>query len=228
MLVVEDDPQVASLVQAVLERADHEVVAAADGRDGLRAFFEQRPALVVLDVDLPGVDGWTVLERIRELSDTPVLMLTGHSGELDKVRAFKAGADQYLTKPFGTAELAARVEVLLRRTGGSRDVDPEVLDDGVVRIDFAARCVAILGEEVRLTPTEFRLLAALVRHPGQVLSRSQLQELVWGEAGLSSGDEVRVYIGYLRRKLGDAPIETVRGFGYRYAPDALRRAAQVR
>jgi DNA-binding response OmpR family regulator len=199
-----------------------------DGASALRVFYDERPALVVLDLDLGGPDGWTILERVRELSEIPLLILTSRSAELEKVQAFRAGADDYVTKPFGNAELLARVDALLRRTRRAADQAPPLHDDGVVRIDFAARAVEVLGEPVRLTPTEFRLLTALVRHPGQVLSRTQIQEEVWGGSGLTSGDEVRVYIGYLRRKLGDeCPIETVRGFGYRYDPEAVPRA-QVR
>ena len=225
ILAVEDDPQIAQLISAVLDRAGHRVIVATDAQEALRRFFADRPALVLMDLD---TCGWEVLERIRELSDTPVIILTALGGELDKVQAFNAGADHFVTKPVGTAELAARVAALLRRPRpGAEDV-AEVHDDGLVRIDFAGRSVSVAGRPLRLTPTEFRLLVALVRNPSHVLSRDQLLEMVWGNPGVGAGDEVRVYIGYLRRKLGevldDDPIETVRGFGYRWAP----RVAQVR
>jgi DNA-binding response OmpR family regulator len=228
VLVVDDHQDLCALVTAVLERSGHRVVCAGDGRTALRAFFELRPSLVILDVDLPEADGWIVLERIRELSDVPVLMLTGASGDLEKVRAFKLGADDYVTKPFSGLELDARVGALLRRARAGADA-PAVQDDGFVRIDWARRSVHVAGRAVSLTPLEFRLLATLVRHRGQVLGRAQLLQLVWGHDGGGSGDEVRVYIGYLRRKLltvlDQAPIETVRGFGYRYEPPALVAAA---
>jgi DNA-binding response OmpR family regulator len=226
ILVVDDHPDLCALVSAVLSRAGHRVVCAADGRAALRAFFELRPALVVLDLDLPEADGWLVLERIRELSDVPVLMLTGASGELEKVRAFRLGADDYVTKPFSGPELTGRVGALLRRARPADDPITAVLDDGLVHIDFTRRAVRVGGRDVRLTPLEFRLLSTLARHRGQVLSREQLMQLVWDDHdGVSSGDEVRVYIGYLRRKLltvlPGQPIETVRGFGYRYEPAAV-------
>jgi DNA-binding response OmpR family regulator len=228
VLVVDDHEDLCALVTAVLEREGHRTICAADGRTALRAFFELRPSLVILDVDLPEADGWIVLERIRELSDVPVLMLTGACGELEKVRAFKLGADQYVTKPFSGIELAARVGRLLRQRSHTIDA-PAVHDDGFVRIDHARRSVHVAGHAVHLTPLEFRLLTTLVRHRGQVLSRDQLLDLVWGHDGVGSGDEVRVYIGYVRRKLASvldhAPIETVRGFGYRYEPPALVAAA---
>ena len=222
VLLADPDVDGAAPVKALLERGGHDVLSAHDGESALRCFYDRRPALVVLDLDVSEPDGWTVLERVRELSEVPLLVLTERSGELEKVQALRAGADDYVTKPFGNAELAARVEALLRRSRRAADHAPPLHDDGVVRIDFAAREVEVLGRPVRLTPTEFRLLTALVKRPGEVATREQIQEEVWGESGLSAGDEVRVYIGYLRRKLGEeCPIETVRGFGYRYDPEAI-------
>ena len=149
-------------------------------------------------------------------------MLTAHGAELEKVRGLKAGADDYVTKPFGRQELLARVEALLRRTRPGTKTAETYADD-LLTIDFAQRAVFVDGRPVALTPTEFKLLAAFVRHPNQVLSRGQLLELVWNDARSASGDQVKLYVGYLRRKLGEAtdepyPIETVRGFGYRYRP----------
>jgi DNA-binding response OmpR family regulator len=198
------------------------VVEAVDGREALRALYAERPDIVILDVDMPGLDGWGALERIREVSDVPVLMVTGSGSELDKVRGLRAGADDYVTKPFGRQELLARVEALLRRAGASAPDVAEVQDDGLVRIDHARRAVEVDGREVALTPLEFRLLVAFVRHPHHVLSRDQLLDLVWGDAELGSSAQVKLYVSYLRRKLAAAthasPIETVRGFGYCYRP----------
>jgi DNA-binding response OmpR family regulator len=215
VLVVDDDADIRALVRALLERAGHGVREAADGREGLRALHAWRPDLVVLDATMPGLDGWTTLERIRELSDVPVLMLSARSTELDKVRGLKAGADDYVAKPFGRQELLARVEALLRRRGAPTEL-PEVYEDAAVRVDFEQRLVSVKGDEVALTPLEYRLLAAFVRHPNQVLSHEQLLTLAWGSED-ASRDQVKLYVGYLRRKLGlpDA-IESVRGFGYRY------------
>ena len=219
MLVVDDEADVRGVVREILERAGYAVAEAPDGRAALREFFASPADLVLLDVSMPGLDGWQTLERIRDLSEVPVLMLTGHGAELEKVRGLRAGADDYVTKPFGRQELLARVEALLRRR--ARGVEsPDRYADGLVEIDFARREVTTAGEPVALTPLEFRLLAAFVRHPNQVLSREQLLELVWGDTHATAPSEVKLYVSYLRRKLGatPSPIETVRGFGYRYRP----------
>lgn len=221
ILVVDDDPDIRSLLRELLERAGHEVFTAEDGRDALRSLYEKRPDLVVLDVAMPELDGWGTLERVRDLSDVPVLMLTARTGELEKVRGLRAGADDYVTKPFGRQELLARAEALLRRTAGRRPEAPETYGDDVVTVDFGQRQVTVAGAPVALTPLEFRLLAAFVLHPGQVLSHEQLIALVWGDEGAASRNQLKLYVGYLRRKLGAAAagrVETVRGFGYRYRP----------
>ena len=220
VLLIEDDADIALGVRTVLNRNGFEVRAAAEGRDGLRLFHSERPDIVVLDVGLPEMDGWTVLERIRELSEVPVLMLTSHGRESDKVRGLRAGADDYLTKPFGVAEFVARVQALLRRQRVA-DPLPEVFDDGSVRISFATHDVVVNGAHVELTPTEFRLLTALVRHRGQVLSPVKLLELAWSDPLGIGPDRVKYTVMRLRRKLGaetggDSAIEAVRGFGYRY------------
>jgi DNA-binding response OmpR family regulator len=223
VLIVEDDDDVRLMVRAAIERAGMEVVEARDGREGLRRFYETEPGVVVLDIRMPELDGWQVLERIRELSDTPILVLSANDSELDTVRGLREGADDYLTKPFGRQELIARIEALLRRAASDgRPV--EVLADGLLEIDLPQRRVTILDREVALTPTEFKLLTAFARSPDRVLSRDQLIAAVWGDAGARSPDQVKLYVGYVRRKLLNAagvnPIETVRGFGYRYVPEA--------
>jgi DNA-binding response OmpR family regulator len=222
ILVVDDDPDIRQLVAELLGRAGHEVEQAPDGRSGLRALHASSPDLVLLDVSMPDLDGWQTLERIRDLTDVPVIMLTARGQELERVRGLQGGADDYVTKPFGRQELIARVQALLRRSG-ARATRTETYADGVVTIDFAQRAVTYAGHDVSLTPLEFKLLSALVRHPRQVLSREQLLELVWGDSFGVSGDQVKLYVGYLRRKLDpqapdNVPIETVRGFGYRYRP----------
>jgi DNA-binding response OmpR family regulator len=223
VLIVEDDDDLRDLVRTVVEREGMATVEAADGREGLRQFYEHRPGLVILDIGLPELNGWQVLERLRELVDVPVLILTASAGELDMVRGLREGADDYVTKPFGRHELIARIEALLRRAGDSQ-VHDEVHADGLIEIDFAQRRATIRDRDLELTPTEFRLLAALARHPNQVLSHDQLLEMAWGGPANRSRQQVKLYIGYLRRKLLEAadedPIETVRGFGYKYRPDA--------
>jgi DNA-binding response OmpR family regulator len=220
ILVVDDDEVTCELVRGVLERAGYDVREAADGRAGLRELYAAPPDLVILDVEMPELDGWATLERIRDLSDVPVLMLTARETELERVRGLKGGADDYVIKPFGHQELAARVQALLRRAG-DRDGEPETYADARLEIDFARRAVRCREREVRLTPLEFRLLATFVRNPNQVLSRDQLLELVWGDSLGVSPEQVKLYVGYLRHKLDPeapdrTPIETVRGFGYMY------------
>jgi DNA-binding response OmpR family regulator len=221
VLVIDDDEDIRTLVVELLQRAGLEVDQAGDGRSGLRAFHQSPPDLVVLDVSMPDLDGWQTLERIRDLSDVPVMMVTARGAELERVRGLQAGADDYLVKPFGRQELVARVHALLRRARPAGDDRQESYADDRITIDFAQRSVSYDGREVTLTPLEFKLLAAFVRHPRQVLSRAQVLELVWGNAYGVSGDQVKLYVGYLRRKLDPeqpdrVPIETVRGFGYRY------------
>jgi DNA-binding response OmpR family regulator len=222
ILVVDDDADIRTLVSELLQRAGHGVIEAPDGESGLKLFYAQQPDLVLLDVSMPGLDGWEVLTRIRELSDVPVLMLTARAGELEKVRGLRGGADDYVTKPFGRQELLARVDAALRR--GRNDQQPEqTYADDFLTVDFAQRQVRAGGLDLTLTPLEFRLLGAFVRNQNQVLSHDQLLELVWGDARSADRDQVKLYVGYLRRKLGtgageESPIETVRGFGYRYRP----------
>ena len=219
ILVVDDDDDIRGLVRTLLERAGHDVSDASDGLDGLRELYAGSPDLVILDVAMPGLDGWATLERIREVSDVPVLMLTARDAELERVRGLKGGADDYVVKPFGRQELVARVDALLRRprSRGAQDT----YADARLSISFAQRAVRYDDREVALTRLEYRLLSAFVRHPNQVLTNEQLRELVWGDTTATSRDEVKLYVGYLRRKLdpaapGSTPIETVRGFGYRY------------
>jgi len=228
ILVIEDDDDVRGLVSQLLERADYEVESVDNGRDGLRALFERSADLVVLDVMLPGLDGWQVLGRIRELTDVAVLMLTARDTQAERVRGLRSGADDYVTKPFGQQEFLARVEALLRRSSASRlaaAVPQRMYSDGLVEIDFIEHRVLVRGEEVALTPLEFRLLAAFAQRPNQLLAHDEVLRLVWGDARGVSQHQVKLYVGYLRRKLGvgvddTGPIETVRGFGYRYRPSA--------
>ena len=224
ILVVDDEPDIRLLLRELLTRAGALVREAENGREGLREVYAWRPELVLLDVAMPELDGFQTLERIRDFSDVPVLILTARGEELERVRGLQAGADDYVVKPFGRQELIARVQGLLRRARrGPVSDEPTTYADQYLTIDFAQRTVTIAERAVQLTPLEFKLLAAFVRHPRQVLSRGQLLELVWGDPYGAGGDQVKLYVGYLRRKLEPeqpdaAPIETVRGFGYRYSP----------
>ena len=221
VLVVDDDDDIRLLLEELLRGAGYGVETAVDGRAALRAFHANPVDLVVLDLSMPELDGFETLERFRDLSDVPVILLTARSGEIDKVRGFRAGADDYVVKPFGRQELLARIEALLRRAPASTQL--EHYDDGAVSIDYGRRLVLCRGLPVGLTPLEFRLLAVLVENAGRVLSADQIVEHVWGHAAGVSRDQVKLYVSYLRKKLGQqaegfAPIETVRGFGYRYVP----------
>src|SRR5437868_13966863 len=226
VLVVDDDEDIRALVRTLLERAGAVGFEPPDGRDGLGEFHARRPDLVILDVSMPGSDGWQMLDRIRDMSDVPVLMLTARADELERVRGLHAGADDYVIKPFGKQELIARVQALLRRASrGGRPEEADSYGDAYLTIDWGQRRVTVGARAVQLTPPEFRLLSTFVRNPRQVLSREQLLELVWGDAYGVGGDQVKLYIGYLRRKLDpdapdSVPIETVRGFGYRYSAPA--------
>jgi len=222
VLVVDDDDDIRLLLDQLLHGAGFAVETSPDGRAALRAFHANPADLVVLDLSMPDLDGFETLERLRDLSDVPVILLTARDGEIDKVRGFRAGADDYVVKPFGRQELLARIGALLRRA--PEPSHAERYDDGTLSIDYAQRLVLVRGLPVRLTPLEFRLLDAFTRHPGQVLSAEQLIEQCWGhEAGVSR-DQVKLYVSYVRKKLGQSdawqPIETVRGFGYRYVPPA--------
>jgi DNA-binding response OmpR family regulator len=224
VLVVDDDGDIRLLLDQLLRGAGYAVETCPDGRAALRTFHENPADLVILDLSMPELDGFETLERLRDLSDVPVILLTARSGEIDKVRGFRGGADDYVVKPFGRQELLARIGALLRRAPEPTQV--ERYEDGALTIDHAQRLVLVRGLPVRLTPLEFRVLDAFTRHPGQVLSPEQLIEQCWGhEAGVSR-DQVKLYVSYVRKKLAEAadgwqPIETVRGVGYRYAPASL-------
>jgi DNA-binding response OmpR family regulator len=224
VLIIEDEPDIRMLLRALLHRAELEVVEAGAGREGLRLFHEIDPDVVILDIGLPDLDGWAVIERIRDMSDVPVLMLTARGLEAEKVRGLSSGADDYVIKPFGSAELVARIQALLRRARRSPEATtPTTFDDGWLRVDLAARSVHVTGLAVELTPLEYRVLAALVEHANSVLSPEQLLKLAWDDPLGIGAERVKFTVSRLRRKLeaGDrsrerSPIESVRGFGYRY------------
>ena len=225
ILIVDDDHD---LLEAVglgmqLQWQGAEVVTATDGELGLDVFFEQQPDVVLLDVGLPRLDGFEVLRRIREVSDTPVLMLTARGDELDKVRGLEIGADDYVTKPFSPLELLARIKAVLRRA----ELPPPVraapsFIAGELAINFDSHEVSKRGVAIPLTALEYRLLYHLVRNAGHVLPREALLARVWGDEYRDQSDYLKVYISRLRSKLEDDPdrpryILTERGLGYRFA-----------
>lgn len=225
VLVVDDDADLGFVVGDLLRRNHFDVVVETTGRGALRALFEGRPDLVILDLGLPDMDGLAVLERIRDLSDLPVLLLTARDRDTDKVEGFSQGADDYLTKPFSNAELVARVHALLRRAPAARVERASTYRDTRLEIDFTTHAVSVEGRTVELTPTDWRLLAALVRHHDQILSHDHLLEMVWNDPQGISPSRVKYAVLRLRQRLGwndvtDSPIEAVRGFGYRYRKPA--------
>ena len=222
ILVVDDALDIREMLRDVLEGEGYGVATAANGIEALRAVYQSRPALVISDIAMPEMDGWVLLERLREFTEVPVIMLSALGDERDKVRGLREGADDYVVKPVMRAELLARVEALLRRAKSESGEEATVYSDAALYMDFERHDVRLRGEPVDLSPQEFRLLAAFVRYPGTVLSAERLMELCWGTSE-GGPENVRVYMGYLRKKLErDAAspqlFETVRGFGYRFNP----------
>lgn len=221
VLVVDDEPDLRLALRALLHRAGFGVEEARDGREGLRAVHEVRPDVVLLDVEMPEMDGWGALERIRELDEAlPVIMLTAHGLEMERVRGLRAGADDYLVKPFGNQELLARIDLAL---GRRRERAPERYADAHVEVDFARRAVRAHGEAIELTSLEFRLLTAFVRRADTVLAHDELVRTAWSASAGVGPDQVRSAVRHLRRRLGwdDAgPVQSVRGVGYRYLSGA--------
>jgi two-component system KDP operon response regulator KdpE len=221
VLVVDDDPQLSRALRITLRAAGYEVVLAADGRTALREAAAEHPDLVVLDLGLPDLDGTEVLRGLRPWFTGPVLVLSARADSHDKVGALDAGADDYVSKPFDMAELLARLRALLRR--GIAEAEGPVVRTNHFTVDLAAHQVTVAGAAVRLTPTEWELLSALVRAPGRLVGQRQLLQAVWGPAYEKETHYLRVYMGQLRRKLEPDPahpryLHTEPGMGYRFTP----------
>jgi DNA-binding response OmpR family regulator len=220
ILVVEDEGSIASFVSLYLKNAGYAVKTVATGADALAQVALQTPALIVLDLMLPDIDGIEVCKRVRQSSDVPILMLTARDEDVDKIIGLEVGADDYLTKPFNPRELVARIRSILRRaTPDRRDRESETLEHGDLHIDAGRREVRVGEEEIQLAPKEFDLLWELLDHRGLVLTRDQLLERVWGYTFAGDTRTVDVHVRQLRRKLGEAsPIVTVWGVGYKVSP----------
>ena len=220
MLVVEDEASIASFVALYLKNAGYTVRTASSGHDALGLAAAEQPALIVLDLMLPDLDGIEVCKRIRQDSDVPILMLTARDEDVDKIIGLEVGADDYMTKPFNPRELVARVKSILRRAAPDRK-EPEsaVLRHGELVIDSGRREVKVGEADIQLAPKEFDLLWELLDHRGLVLTRDQLLERVWGYTFAGDTRTVDVHVRQLRRKLGEAsPIVTVWGVGYKVGP----------
>jgi DNA-binding response OmpR family regulator len=221
ILIVDDDADIVRLLATALREAGYMPLTAASAIEGLRALFNERPNLILLDIMMPGMDGWEMAARVRELSDVPLIMVTAKDSEVDKLRGFNLGIDDYVTKPFSLMELNARVEAVLNRAEKARQSNAQrhyAFGDLVIDLD---RRQVMRGErQIDLTPTEFRLLQCLVENANTAVSEARLRETVWGALrGIDSG-YVRRYIWFLRRKLEVDPahpqlIRTVRNYGYR-------------
>ncbi|MGE3284590.1 MAG: response regulator [Pseudonocardia sp.] len=221
VLVVDDDPQILRALRITLRASGYRVDTAASGAGALQAAAERRPDVVVLDLGLPDLDGAEVIRRLRGWSTVPVIVLSARTDSPDKVAALDAGADDYVTKPFGTAELLARLRAAVRRAATATVEGDAVVDAGDFVVDLAAKRVRRDGREVHLTPTEWQILEALVRRRGRLVSRQDLLREVWGPAYRTETHYLRVYLAQLRRKLEPEPshprhLVTEPGMGYRF------------
>lgn len=218
VLIVEDDANIATLLTAYLERDGFAVLACSDGRDALRLASSSPPVLVILDVMLPGLDGWEVCRALRRASSVPIIMVTARIDEADRIAGLRLGADDYVVKPFSPAEVVERVKAVIRRTGASARGGEEVLRLGELVLHPDRYTVLLGGEPVELTLSEFRLLEAIMRAPGRVFTREQLLDVMRSDGGEVIDRAVDVHIVNLRKKLETGRqrfIETVRGVGYR-------------
>jgi two-component system KDP operon response regulator KdpE len=219
ILMIDDDQSLSGLLSEFLNGQGYATRNAVNGKVGLREIFDHKPDLVILDVTMPQMDGWETLKRIREMSNTPVIMLTARDDESNILRGFSIGADDYVTKPFSFAQLGARIKAILTRKGGSPS--GEHLTAGDLEIDIPSRRVTRSGEIISLTPTEFNLLSALMRRQGEVLSSEELARQVWGPQYANEVGFVRRYVWHLRQKVELDPenpqyIHNERGYGYRF------------
>lgn len=221
ILVIDDEPQILRALKAILSQRDYQVTAASRGEEGLNLAAVASPDVVVLDLGLPDMDGIEVCKRLREWTQVPIIVLSVREGDQDKVAALDAGADDYLTKPFSIEELLARIRVALRHLSQTQGSKESVVQAGDIKIDLARHVVLRGGEEVRLTPTEYDLLAYLAVNAGRVLTHSSILEHVWGWAESDNIEYLRVYMMQLRKKLEEDPrhpkyLLTEPGVGYRF------------
>ncbi len=226
ILVVDDEPQIRRALRVNLEARDFRVLEAVDGESALHVAAEQRPDLALVDLGLPGISGLDVIAGIRGWSDLPIIVLSVRGAESDKIEALDAGADDYVTKPFGMGELLARVRAALRRR--SPDADEPVVQTAAFEIDLVEHRALVDGIEVHLTPTEWALVGMLVRHPGRLVTQRHLLHEVWGPGYDHETNYLRVHLANVRRKLEPVPSQpryfiTEPGMGYRFQPDAPER-----
>ena len=225
VVLIEDEPQIRRFLRATLTGQGYRLFEAATGADGLVEVGSRQPDVIIVDLGLPDMDGVDVIRRLREWTAVPIIVLSARGQEPDKVTALDAGADDYVSKPFGAGELLARIRVALRHTAGaSHEADEAAFKVGELQVDRLRRHVSLGGTEVRLTPTEYKLLTTLIRHAGKVVTHQQLLREVWGPAHTDQSHYVRIYMAHLRHKLEAEPARpryllTEPGVGYRLAAD---------
>lgn len=223
ILLVDDDVEFAEIAQTWLQNAGYDVLTEENGKAGLRRFYSSRPNLVLLDANMPEMDGYDVCHRIRDMSDTPVIMVTVNGRSSDLLRGFDLGADDYMTKPLDFSELVARVAAILRRCAIEMPDEPsETFHNGDVEVDWRSHQVYVRGDVVKLSPTEFKLLSCLIKNRGWIVTHEQLLQKVWGPNYVGDKSFVKLYIRYLRQKIEENAhkpqmILTERGVGYRFA-----------
>ncbi len=222
VLVIDDDPELLGLAETWLREAGYETFTARDGIEGLQRVYCSRPSLVLVDIRMPRMDGWEFCRRLREMCDTPIIIVSVNGQKTDVLRGFALGVDDYITKPFHFPELVARVEAVLRRSGGSSEEENNnSFHNEEIDIDWASRQVWVRGQQVVLSPTEFRLLSCLIENRGWVVTHEQLLRKVWGPNYFGDKSYVKLYVRYLRKKIEKDASEpkwilTERGVGYRF------------
>ena len=224
ILVIDDDTELLDLAETWLQNTGYEPFTAGDGIEGLQRVYSSRPDLILLDINMPRMDGWEVCRRIRDMCDIPIIMTSVNGQEADKLRAFGLGVDDYVTKPFNFSELMARVEAVLRRSGAASNQDDSnsTFHNEEIDIDWRSRQVWVRGQQITLSPTEFRLLACLVENRGWIVNHEDLLRKVWGPNYFGDKSYVKLYVRYLRQKIESDPgspqwILTERGIGYRFS-----------
>ncbi len=233
ILLVDDDATLLRFLGEYLQNNVFQVFTAANGPDALRLAYHEHPDLVILDVMMPGMDGWEVCARLRELTDIPIILVTGKSSEADKLRGFRLGVDDYVTKPFSFAELTARIQAVLARVRAHPAKERNLLPFGEILVDVDKRQARRGDEIIPLTPTEFRLLEYLARNQDKAVGEAELAQEVWGPYKDEDTTAVRRYVWLLRQKIEEDPahprlILTVRGFGYRMGTGSLKMPEEDR
>jgi len=224
VVLIEDEPQIRRFLRAALGAQGYRLIESTTGEDGLLQAATRQPDLVIVDLGLPDLDGVEVIRKLREWASMPIIVLSARGQERDKITALDAGADDYVSKPFGVGELLARMRVALRHSADLREPDEPTFTVGDLKVDLAQRRVFVSGKEVHLTPTEYKLITTLIRHAGKVLTHRQLLKEVWGPPYADQAHYLRVYMAQLRRKLEGNPARpryllTEPGVGYRLASE---------